>query len=339
MKNKINIIRKASLLFLSLFTASIIVSCVGDELFRDDLPDSNSKIDTVLPEANFSYSADEDDFTIIYFQDLSIESNTYSWDFGSGDMSIERDPTYTFTNGEGTYPVTLTTGDSNGVTSTITIDVIVVEPELPEVPDPSLVNAVFDVLPKSSGSDCACSGWINRDLGDQGESSTVGGVAGFLKFDNNEPDHIYQEFEVTPNADYLVTILVSFASLEGGTMPSTLEIRVLAGSGYTDGYTPVYYTDTVLMPQGNSDSGYWGYRTVAQAEDAANNLLVQSLNNPEDTSYVPYTYSFNSGANNSVALFVRGLGGPATGGGGGDYGYNSGDEEIRADSVTITAIN
>ncbi|MFC0606070.1 PKD domain-containing protein [Winogradskyella pulchriflava] len=339
MKNKVNIFRKTKLLFLCLLAASFIVSCVGDEIFRDDLPDSNSQVDTKLPQANFSYTVDEDDYTTIHFQDLSSESNTYLWDFGNGDTSMEQDPTYTFTAGEGVYPVTYTTGDSNGATSSITMDVIVEEPELPAVPDPSIVNDTFDVLPKSSGSDCACAGWINRDIGDQGESSTVSGVSGFLKFDNNEPDHVYQEFEVVPNADYIIDVVVGFQSSQGGSLPSSFELRVLAGTGYTSGYTPVYYTDTALMPQGNSATGLWGYNSVAQVEDPANNLLVEAVSHPGNTDYITYTYIFNSGANNSVALFMRGLGGPATGGAGGDYGYNNGDEEIRADSITITAIN
>jgi len=239
------------------------------------------------------------------------------------------------------YTVTLTATDDLGVSSTFSQVIDVVEPEEPPVADPVLVNADFTKLPKSSGSDCCCSGWINRDVGDQGESSSGnGGSDNVIKFDNNEPDHAYQEFAVTANADYSVQIVTSFKSLvTGGTMPSSLELRVLAGSGYTAGYTPTYYTDTAVMPQGNSATGTWGYNSVAQVEDPANNLLVETQVNPNDTGYLTYTYTFNAGANDSVALFIRGLGGPATGGAGGNYGYNSGDEEIRADSVTITAIN
>lgn len=331
MKNKTNIFHKTALLLLSLIMTSFVVSCVGDELFRDDLPNSNSMIDNQLPEANFSYSADENDFTIIHFQDLSSESNVFSWNFGNGATSDEQDPTYTFP-GEGTYPVTLTTSDSNGASDSITIDVEVVEPEEPEVPDPVLVNADFDKLPRLSGSDCSCSAWDNDDIGEQGESSTVGGVESFLKWDNNEPDHIYQEFEVVPNADYLIEIVVSFKPLENNTppAPSMLELRVLAGSGYIGGYSPTYYATAEEFPS----SGY-GYTTVAQVEDSANNLLTETIANPSTEDYITYTYIFNSGANDSVALFVRGIGGAATG----DYGYNSGDEEIRADSVTITAYN
>ena len=82
---------------------------------------------------------------------------------------------------------------------------------------------------------------------------------------------------------------------------------------------------------------YLYIKTVAQVETAENNVLTEVISNPGNTSYNTYTYSFNVGDNTSVALFVRGIGGPATGGDGNERGYNSGDEEIRIDSVAITA--
>ncbi len=107
-------------------TAIFSVSCVGTDLFRDDLPDTGSKADTVFPEANFDYTADQDDFRVINFTDLSTEANTYTWDFGGGATSTDRDPTHTFA-GEGTFPVTLVASDANGETSSITLDVVVVD--------------------------------------------------------------------------------------------------------------------------------------------------------------------------------------------------------------------
>jgi hypothetical protein len=196
--------------------------------------------------------------------------------------------------------------------------------------DPVLVNAGFAKLAKSSGSDCACAGWINEGIGDIGETSTGNG-SDVLKFDNLEPDAIYQEFAVTANGQYQIDILAAFKSSEGGSFPSALEVRVLTGAGYDAGYTPTYYTDTAIMPRDNL-----GYSSIAQVETAENNVLTEVISNPGNTSYNAYTYSFNVGDNTSVALFVRGIGGPATGGAGSERGYNSGDEEIRVDSVTIT---
>lgn len=136
MKNNMNIFNKINLSLLGVVALSFFVSCVGSDTFRDDLPDANSKADTVFPEANFDYTASQDDFRIINFTDLSTEANIYSWDFGGGATSAERDPSNTF-DGEGTYPVTLTASDANGETSSITIDVAVIDELIPAFECPS----------------------------------------------------------------------------------------------------------------------------------------------------------------------------------------------------------
>lgn len=305
---------------------------------------ANSIPDATPPSANFSYAqgagAEEGVWKIYSFANASSSATTYAWDFGDGNTSTEIDPENTYP-GEGMFTVTLTASDELGVTSTYSEDITIIEPEEPDVPDPSLVNAEFVKLPKSSGSDCACSGWINRDLGEQGESSTADG-ADVIKFDNAEPDHAYQEFAVVPNADYQIQLSVRHSDLVASEMlPSSLEVRVLAGNGYVDGYSPEYYTDTALMPQGNDDTGLWGYRSVAQMEDEDNNLFVQAIANPSDDSYITYTYFFNVGANDSVALFIRGIGNadPEDPADFAMYGYASGEEEIRVAFLNITAIN
>lgn len=323
---------KISGIVLLFVSALLWHSC--EDLEKFEPLGENSIPDATPPSASFSYSngVTLEDYLVFSFANLSTSATAYSWDFGDGNMSTEIDPINVYPD-EGSYIVTLTASDNLGVVSTATQTIEIVEPEEPAVPDPLIVNGEFVKLPKSSGSDCACAGWINRDLGDQGESSTANGLD-VVKFDNNEPDHIYQEFEVVPNADYIIETSVRHSNTDG-TLPSSLEIRVLAGSGYEDGYAPVYYTDTAVMPQGNSSTGFWGYRSITQVEEAGNNLLLQVLDNPGDDSYFTYTFSFNAGANDSVALFMRGIGGAA----GGNYGYNSGNEEIRSAYVTITAVN
>jgi PKD repeat protein len=293
----------------------------------------NSIADATPPQADFSFTQGQgagEEWKDYTFANLSTSATMYMWDFGDGNTSTEIDGANTYP-GEGTYTVTLTASDALGVMSTFSQTIEVVEPEAPLVADPVIINGDFTKLPKSSGSDCSCAGWINKDIGDQGESSSGnGGSDNVVKFDNNEPDHVYQEFAVTPNADYTITLVTSFKDPLNGPFPSMLEVRVLAGSGYVDGYTPTYYTDTVEFPQQD-----WGYTSIAQVEDAANNLLVEVQSNPSDDSYFTYTYTFNAGANDSVALFIRGIGGDAIG----DFMYTSGDEEIRADSVVIAAVN
>jgi len=332
MKKQIRISFYAMLAIVAVFTFN---SC--DDFEKFEPIGENSIPDDTPPMATFSSTqgaGPDEEWKNYTFANGSTSATSFLWDFGNGMTSTEVDGETTY-SGEGMFTVTLTATDDLGVSSTATEVIDVVEPEAPLTPDPVLVNADFNKLPKSSGSDCACAAWINKSIGDQGESSSGnGGSDNVVKFDNNEPDHVYQEFAVTPNADYSIKLVSSFKSPEGGMFPSMLEVRVLAGSGYVDGYTPTYYTDTIEFPQDD-----YGYASVAQVEDAANNLLVEVVDNPDDTGYITYTYMFNAGANDSVALFMRGIGGPSTGGGGGDFGYNSGDEEIRADSVIITAIN
>ncbi len=309
---------------LAIFTA--FISCENEY----ELPEEGSIADLTPPSASFIFVGGEliEDFTQVQFTNFSTGATSYNWDFGDGTSTTDFEPTHVYP-GEGTYTVTLDISDDLGAESSFSQTFDLIMPEEPDVPNPVLINADFDKIPKSSGSDCSCSGWINKDIGEQGESSSGnGGSDNVVKFDNAEPDHVYQEFAVVPNADYAIQMPVGFQSLQGGMAPSSLEIRVLAGSGYIDGYTPIYYQEAVDMPQED-----WGYTTVEQVENPDNNLLVDVIDNPGTTDYLTYSFTFNSGNNDSVALFIRGIGGANTG----EFGYNSGDEEIRADFVSIIA--
>ncbi len=324
---------KYKIILFSVFVGLIsLQSC--DEFGKYELPESGSIADVTPPEAKFTFSQGEgpnDEWKDYTFSNQSLSAITYTWTFGDGNASsTEVEPKYTYP-GEGTYTVTLTATDKLGVTNTFSQDIEVKQPPAPAVTDPVLINADFNKVAKSSGSPCTCSGWINKSLGDQGESSSGnGGSDNVVKYDDKEPDHTYQEFEVQPNADYTIKIVVSFKSLTSGTStPSEFELRVLAGSGYVGGYTPTYYTKPEDFPQDN-----FGYTSITQVEDTNNNLLTKVIANPSDTSYITYQYNFNSGANNSVALFMRGIGGDASG----KFGYNSGTEEIRVDSVIVEAL-
>ena len=319
---------------MAMLMASAMIASSCD--FIDDLPEANSIADETPPSAAFSFSpgVEIETFTQVSFANESNNATTFAWDFGDGNTSTDFDPVNVYP-GEGSFTVTLDVADGLGQTSTFSQVIELVEPEAPAVPDPVLLNAEFVRSPKSSGSDCTCSGWINTDVGEQGESSSGNG-SDVLKFDNAEPDHVYQEFAVTPNADYRVEIPFLFESDQEGNLPSQLEIRVLSGEGFVDGYTPEFFTDTTLIPQ----SGF-GYTSVAQATDAANNLDIQIVDNPNSGDYRSFVFVFNSGSNDTVAFYIRGIGnsGPEDPADFARYGFASGDEEIRIDSILIEAIN
>lgn len=213
MKQNIYLIRKISLLCLVASTL-LFVGC--EKAFEYDLPEANSKDDTVLPSADFSYIPDGNDFKTIIFSDLSIEQTRHLWDFGGGNTSEEQDPTFTF-SGEGTFPVTLTVSDENGASSTITKDVVVEDIFVaitPELLNPDFEDGQDDwkfstftggtTSPFNSSSDGS---WLDIDGNDTGAKTrgakwTMSTSAGVYLSANTR--YAYQAVVVSPNEEYVL---------------------------------------------------------------------------------------------------------------------------------------
>ena len=286
MINLMNTISKKYKVFLYMFMAIAIIGC--EDVFEFDLPDSNSMVDNVPPGANFSYASAQEDFRMINFTNLSTESTTFQWDFGSGNTSSEEDPSYTFESGEGTYPVTLTASDALGAESTITIDVIVVEgPFQPIIVEPGFED---DTLPEGGGD--GRDSWRNNDLGGPiqitGSPVTFGDQGAKLPSDQSRIG--YQEIAVEPDSNY--DLRFYYTMLDTSSNPS-LTVAVL---GVTESGSPT---------------------TTQEALDAT--IASVTVNNTDDPdAYIQSTVSFNSGVNNTVAI----------------YFYN-GPVEARLDEFTI----
>ena len=129
MKNQLNIFKNTVKLVLCVSVLFLSVSC--EEQFEFDLPEAGSIQDTNLPTADFAYIPNAVNFRIVEFNNLSTESIKYLWDFGEGITSTDKDPSHKFEAGEGTYPVSLTAIDGNEVSSTVTLDVEVVDKFVP----------------------------------------------------------------------------------------------------------------------------------------------------------------------------------------------------------------
>lgn len=129
MKYQLNIFKNT--IKMVLWASVILFSVSCEEAFEFDLPNEGDLEDTELPVANFDYYPNALNFRTIEFNNLSSESITYVWDFGGGDTSTDKDPSYTFVAGEGTYPVSLTALDANQAATTITLDVEVVDKFVP----------------------------------------------------------------------------------------------------------------------------------------------------------------------------------------------------------------
>ena len=290
MRYKVKMFKITKLLLATLVVASFVVSCVGDELFRDELPGSNSKVDEVFPEANFSYASSSEDFKEVKFTNLSTEAITFAWDFGDGNTSSEGDPTFVFAEGEGTYPVSLTATDGNGVVGSSTIDVIVVEgPFQPIILEPGFED---DTLPEGGGD--GRDSWRNNDLG--GVIQITGSPVTFgdqgAKLPVPAGDRVgYQEITVDPDSNY--DIRFWYTMLSGSADPS-LTVSVL---GVTENGATFTTQEEVAQ------------RTIAS---------VTVTDDSEPDVYIQQKLSFNSGINNTVAIY-----------------FTNGDVEARLDDFTI----
>lgn len=225
--------------------------------FEFELPESNSIADATLPSAGFSTSqTDPEDFRVVSFANASSSATMYLWDFGNGDTSTEKDPSYTFP-GEGTYTVTLTVTDGNNVSSTVTKEVVVVKPEEPDAIKPDVINGDFTdgqdgwkiesftggtTSPFNSSSDGSPIDYDGNDTGAKtpGAKWTMSTSAGVYLSDNTR--FAYQAHTVSANTTYIIewdyAIKNEVDDAEGG---DRMVMQILDGH-YSDG------ADAIVAP-------------------------------------------------------------------------------------------
>lgn len=286
MKNTIIFLRQASKLVLCLGLALFASSC--EDAFAFELPEANSIPDLIPPGANFSYASTLEDFKTIRFTNLSTEAIIFSWDFGGGNVSAEKDPTFTFDGGEGTYPVTLTASDALGASNSTTIEVLVVEgPFQPIILEPGFED---NTLPDGTGDgrDSWRVSWATV-IGISSSPVTFGSQAGKLEVSSARAG--YQEITVEPNSNYDL------------------------GFWYTirDGAADPYAIVSIV---GVTENG-----PIESQQEAIDATIasVTLTDDSEPATYVQQKLSFNSGNNNTVAI----------------YFYNDANVEARFDDFTI----
>ncbi len=199
-----------------LFIGCLLVSCN----FEFELPEAGSIADATLPTAGFSYSqTNPDDFREVTFTNESGSATDYSWDFGAGATSEEKDPSFVFEDGEGTYSVTLVVSDKNGESDSYTQDVIVIEPEEPDAIVPTVINGDFTegqdgwkvgsftdgtTSPFNSSSDGSNLDYEGNDTGAKtpGAKWTNGTSGGPLA--TGDSRYAYQAFTVSAETEYVL---------------------------------------------------------------------------------------------------------------------------------------
>lgn len=184
--------------YKSVFT---ILTCCSVLVFTscdDELPGVGSIPDLTPPSAGFSYKSTTSSFKEIQFTNTSISASEFTWDFGDGSTSTDKEPLHVYDAGEGTYTVTLTAKDGNGVLSEFTADVVVVDVLIPEF----LCNS-FECSDRSVWGSFSGSGSPTPPDGSTGAKI------------NSSSHFLDQTIQVTPGVQYNLSFY--YVSKSGGT--------------------------------------------------------------------------------------------------------------------------
>lgn len=249
---------------MALLGALVISACQ-----EEDLPGIGSIPDETPPEAGFSYSAESGDNLSIKFSNLSSSATTYSWDFGDGNTSTEKEPTNAYSAFD-TYTVTLTSTDNLGATSTVTQEVEVVEgPFIPSIQELSFEDGQL-----ADGAGDGRDSWRNSDLGGviQITSSPVRSGEQAAKLTGSPTDARigYQLLTVEADANYELNFFYTMNNDQTGF----ITVSILSGP-------------------------------VTSHEDAlAATIGSLTVNNQEDPdTYEAGTVAFNSGTSTEIAVY------------------------------------
>ena len=257
-----------------LWSTSAIILILGmqscSEFDKYEPLGANSIADKTPPVAKFSYAQGQgtgDEWMDYTFSNSSSSATTFSWDYGDGNTSTSFDGDNTYA-GEGTYTVTLTVSDDLGVLSTFSETIEVIKPEAPAALIPTILEAGFD-----NGNDSR-DPWRNGDLGGviQITTSPVQAGTNAAKFPSDGTRIAYQELEISPNTDYILTYYYTTKTSPVGS----ITVSILAGGGHTD------------------------LATALAASLASHEGTDQTSSN----DYVLVNLPFNTGANNTVSILV-----------------------------------
>jgi PKD repeat protein len=249
------------------------------------------------PIAAFTYSPSQPtDLEAVFFVDASFDYDGYitawSWDFGDGSYSQLQNPTHLYSD-EGTYTVSLTVTDNDGVNTTSTLVVMVsnVAPTADFIftPEHPTILDIIQFTDLSSDPDGSIANWI-WDFGDGTFSSL------------QHPTHQY-----TQKTTYIVELLVTdddgaFDSLS--TSVTISNIPPLANFTYTPAHptntTDISFFDTSTDGDGSIMGWWWDF----------NDGTYSSQQNPVHRYYtdgdyqVTLTVTDNDGATNTTQELV-----------------------------------
>lgn len=260
-----------------------IVACEMPEL-----PAEGSIADLTPPSASFS-AIETQDFLTYEFSNSSASAINFSWDFGDGGTSTDKNPTHTFP-AEGSYNVTLEASDALNARNSITIAVEVVEPPLPPAINPDILNGDFE--------DSSYDAWKVAEFTDGTTRNPYNGSSDgeTMNYDGSTPDsktrgakwtnstsachlrsassrHAYQAVTVSPEREYILeysyAIKADREDVDGG---DRVVVELLDGH-FTDG-VEAEASSRILTNVGNLALGKGNFTLVREPFTAPSTGLV-----------------------------------------------------------------
>ncbi len=208
-----------------------------------------AKIDPVFPVANFSSNVTSGHAPLsVQFTDSSENATGWTWDFGDGNTSTNKNPAHIF-SAPGNYNVSLTASNLNGTNSTFANITVSEPPVLPVANFNNNVTSGYAPLSvQFTDSSENSTGWT-WDFGD-GNTST-----------EQNPTHIYSAV-----GDYAVNLTVSN---ENGTNSEFTDITVLEqpvayqsyayiSNSASNTVSVIDTTDNTVKATVNVGNGPWG---------------------------------------------------------------------------------
>lgn len=271
----------------SLFAMSILLAgIVACEM--PELPETGSIADKTPPSAGFS-PIETEDFLTYDFSNTSASAITYSWDFGDGGSSTDKNPTHTFPS-VGNYNVTLVATDKLNVSNSVTKGIEVVEPPIPPAINPTIENGDFE--------DSSYNAWKITTFSDGTTRNPYNGSSDgeTMNYDGTTPDsktrgakwnqgtsachlrssssrHAYQAVTVSPDRDYIIeysyAIKADKTDVDGG---DRVVVEILDGH-FTDG-VDAENSDRIVTHVGDNALGKGNFTLVREPFTAPSTGLV-----------------------------------------------------------------
>ena len=255
---------KINLLFIILL---LFYSCE-----EEVLPEAGSLPDETPPAAGFSYETDPADYLTLNFTNTSVSSTDYTWDFGNGSNSTAKNPSVTYA-AVGTYTVSLTSSDKLNKSSSISKEIVIVEPIIDFTPE--VLEGGFEDNSLPDGSGDGRDSW-RTDLGGviQITSSPVFEGEQAAKLPSAGDRTGLQLVTVLPNTEYNLSFHYTMKA-----DPGTLTVAILSSV----------------------------VGDVTEVEGVTIASLALTDNSAPDT-YVKEVLTFNSGENSEVAIYFNNVG-------------------------------